>query len=949
MDVLGILRDYSVRFEKKSDGKLQVNCPFHDDNNPSGVFDSNTGFYHCFACKTSSSIYSYLSKKLNKPKKSLYFDINSKYAKTDNTPTQLKDIERFHNRIWEHETFLEALTHREVDKELILEYRLGVEHNRISIPVYDEAGRFILRRLYLPGAVEDKVIQVSSKRGEFKNKPVLFPIDQLQYDRILLVGGEIKAIAATKVLNPHGIGVITSTEGESSWNTNLNSYFEGKTVYVGLDVDETGVEGSFKRCQSLNSVTKWIGQIELPLDKEKYPKGDINDFLREGGDLLKLINEAEQWVFQTVKEIDDTEEAEHVTLEQAVGAGSTGKKIEFTAVVSSVDLRPYSIPSKIEVKCQRGQEFCSLCNIFNNCTENNQVWDIHPERLEVMEMVGEELRNHPRVLKKAIGIPSKCLECTFEPLEHFKVEDARISQELDISSRSAERTMQIAYCIGDINLEMNESYNMKGRMYPHPKNQQASLLISEYEQTEDALSTYEPTEIEKLEIFRPKEWTVESIAEKIDDIYADIEANVTFIYERRPLHLAIDLCYHSPLLLPFINRKINGWVEILIVGDSAQGKSKTAERLMEHYGLGERVICKGATTAGLLGGVSPQGNKRFFVVWGKIPTNDRRLVILEELKGCREEVIASLTDMRSSGRAVVTKIEARSAWARTRIAAISNCRSDNTIDSYTYGTDVIKELIGSQEDVRRFDMCLLVERNEVDADRVSELEKNPPDIEHKYTADLCRELVLWAWTVKDENIKFENLGTLFDVAKDLCADYVDDIPIVDRFSMKEKLAKLSAALAVRTCSNVGKGLYIRDCHIHFIAKYLRNIYNAPHFGYDKYSNTVKKSETIVNPALVIQRIKDRTKHPQDFVEHCLIAEEIDRTWIQDLLGWDDESARGLLSFLRRQRALKQVPGKRSGTYRKTSSYTNLLKQISENGVLKSANKPDYVKDDPEEF
>ena len=877
-----------------------------------------------------------------------FSEAHGKFAKTDNTPTQARDIERFHEKLWSHDTLLAELAHRCVDKELILEFRLGLEHNRISIPVTDEAGRYILRRLYSPGAEKDKIINLSAKRGEFKkSQSILFPIEQLQYDKILLVGGEIKAIAATKILNPHGIGVITSTEGESTWNNNLNSYFAGKTVYVCLDIDETGELGTAKRCQSLNGIVEWIGSIVLPLDKEKYPKGDINDFIREGGDLLKLISEAVEWEFNAVVEIDDDEEALQVTLEEAVGAGVAGKKLEFTAVVSSVDLRPYSIPKKLEVKCQRGQDICSLCNIYNNCQEHDQVVTIHPERLEVMEMVGEELRHQSRVLKKAIGIPDKCLECTFEPLEYYKIEDTRISQELDITSRSAERTMQIAYCIGESNLEMNESYTMSGRMYPHPKNQQASLLISEYKETEDALGTYKPVNIEKLDIFKPKEWCVEGIEEKLNDIYTDLSANVTYIYDRLPLHLAVDLSYHSPLHIPLSNRYINGWVEVLAIGDSAQGKSKTSERLMEHYGLGERVICKGATTAGLLGGVSPQGNKRFFVVWGKIPTNDRRLVILEELKGANENVIASLTDMRSSGRAVVTKIEARSAWARTRIIAISNTRSGDTIDSYNFGVDVIKELIGSQEDIRRFDMCLLVDRNEVDADKVSELEKSPPKVDHIYTSELSRELVLWAWTIPEDNIVFEHSATLFDVAKELCMDYVDDIPIVDRFSMKEKLAKLSAALALRTCSRDGTGLVIRDCHIHFIAKYLRQLYNSEAFGYDRYSKIRKEADTIVNPNLVIQKIKTKIKHPEDFVAHCLTTEEINLVWTQELLGIDQETARSLISFLRRQRAIKPISG-RNGIYKKTTSYTALLKGLTENGQLKSS-RPDFIPKTEEDF
>ena len=71
-------------------------------------------------------------------------------------------------------------------------------------------------------------------------------------------------------------------------------------------------------------------------------------------------------------------------------------------------------------------------------------------------------------------------------------------------------------------------------------------------------------------------------------------------------------------------------------------------RLMDHYKLGARHECKNATSAGLLGGLQQLGS-RWFVSWGIIPMHDKRLVVLEEIKGTPIEVLAKLTDMRSSG------------------------------------------------------------------------------------------------------------------------------------------------------------------------------------------------------------------------------------------------------------------------------------------------------------
>src|SRR5690606_31887630 len=139
-------------------------------------------------------------------------------------------------------------------------------------------------------------------------------------------------------------------------------------------------------------------------------------------------------------------------------------------------------------------------------------------------------------------------------------------------------------------------------------------------------------ELHRLQLFRPVEWSVESIRERLADIYADFEANVTRIYMRPEIHLFVDLAYHSALLLNVDGDREKGWGEVLIMGDSSQGKSRVIMNMMQHYRLGKSVVAKNASTAGLIGGLQQLGNE-WFVSWGAIPTHDKRLVFIEELKG----------------------------------------------------------------------------------------------------------------------------------------------------------------------------------------------------------------------------------------------------------------------------------------------------------------------------
>ena len=99
---------------------------------------------------------------------------------------------------------------------------------------------------------------------------------------------------------------------------------------------------------------------------------------------------------------------------------------------------------------------------------------------------------------------------------------------------------------------------------------------------------------------------------------------------------------------------------------------------------------------------------------------------------------------------------------------------------------------------------------------------------------LCNELILWAWTIKD--VKFENESLILAKSLELTRKYSEDIPLVDKGSMRLKLAKLSASLAARLYST-GEDtsiLEVLDCHVDYVYNYLDALYSKPAFAYDAY-------------------------------------------------------------------------------------------------------------------
>ena len=940
INVLAELERCGVAYDWAGEEHVRIRCPFHEatgEHSPSCYVNVEKRMFDCKAagCRKDGDFITLLARAMSTTREVIIVDLSKRYLLESDKIVDPELIERYHEALWGAGVLLRELRKRGVTDAIIRHRRYGEHKGRITIPVRNEAGHFVNIRKYLPGAPGPEKMKNLPGRGEVR----LYPIEQLKYPRILVCGGELKADVAAEQLNPHGIGAICATAGEGNWDSKFTDRLIGKEwLGVCFDIDEAGQVAAQGVLAQLSRTRVPPHNIVLPLDIDKYPHGDINDFIgQEHGDLMPLLTAAEPWK-PTRKEKLPLTEPSDTALAAAVDAANVGKRMAIKVSVAAVDSVPYTVPARVEVKCDRQQRGCASCPVFVEADLVPQL-SIEPEADALVEMVSAPRGVQHEAIMRALDIPMDCKTCSFNPVSYYSIEDVRISPQFDVASRVYARTMQPALCIGS-GVELNESYVMTGRLWPHPQTQQSTLLISGYETSQDALSTYRCTNLDRLQLFQPSEWTVDAIDNKLHDLYADLEANVTRIYQRRDLHLIADLAYHSPLLLKFDGRPIKGWAEVLIVGDSSQGKSETVAGLMRHYGLGELVECKNATVAGLLGGLQQIG-KRWFVSWGVIPTHDKRLVVLEELKGASQEVIAKLTDMRSRGIAEIPKIERRKTHARTRIIAISNPRGDRPMSAHNFGVEAIRELIGNLEDVRRFDMALVVTTSQLDASALNVLTRHRPVVQHMHHADLCRSLVLWSWTRTEHQVRFEPEATdlALEEATELSEQFTDAIPLVDRGSMRHKLARLSAALACRTfsCSPDMEEAVVRPCHVAYIAGTLRRVYADPTFGYSDYTEAIKLSTTMVDADVVMAQLR-ALPFPKDFARSMLNTAAVQLTDIQDWCGWNRGEAMGLLSLLVRKRALTRE----RDSYRKTADFIQLLRHALESGQALQ-DRPDFMK------
>lgn len=920
INVLSELERYALDYRFSGEDEVLCCCPFHGDTNPSCSVNVQSGAFKCHAagCGKGGDLLSLLSRVIGKSRALIFADLSQRYEFDAPSLIDASLVEKYHSQIWQAPPLIKELEIRGVTVDTIRKYRLGEHRGRITIPVPNQHGYYVNIRKYAPGAPGDE--KMRNVRGH--GRPRLYPHDQLRYPKLLLAGGEVKALACIPELNANGIGAISPTCGEGNWDPSFNDLLRGKEkVWVAYDIDKEGRDAANLVCGALYGDVRWVSDLIVPLDIDEFPHGDISDYVgQKRGSVLKLLNEAREWV-PTLREEEELEPVS-CKLQKAYSAEMSEKRVKMQAVVSAIADATYLLPSKAKVTCGKDYELCAACPVFLLKLESIRV---KPESPAVLEMAGAPKSVLRKALILAGRIPSGCPSVEFEVEEYMAAEEVRLSSRLEVTDRSADKSMLPALCVKQ-GLDSNECYEFVGRMLPHPRDQSATLLCSSYDAVGDALSSYQPNNTECLRFFQPADWSLADLRSRLLDVYADFEANVTGIYQRRRLHLLMDLTWHSPLFFTFDGRLIKGYMETLVVGDSSQGKSDTASGLMRHYQLGEKVECKNATVAGLLGGLA-QLNGRWFVSWGIIPTHDKRLVVLEELKGANKEVISKLTDMRSSGVAEIPKIEKRKAKARTRIVANSNPRGDRPMSSYNFGIDAMLELVGAPEDLRRFDVGIIVNSNEVSAAEIGKLRKDRPNVKHTHTRELCRELVLWAWTRDASQVSFERGAEALVVgyASQMCEQFAEDVPLVDRGSMRYKLARVAAATAARTFSSPdGSNLLVRECHATFAYELLKQTYESPAVGYGEYSKAVKASRSMSDPDTIEKAVRT-LPHAREFVEHILNANKFDQQDVQDWCGIDRADAAIVTSLLVRKKAALRL----GRSYIKTPPFIEMLKRLSE--------------------
>lgn len=819
-------------------------CPLHEDSKRSASMNLSDGVWFCAGCGNGGRIAQLIKQHNNwvdppaLTEAKAYQSKSNGNGKVEKIPSEAT-IHGWVSALQAHPEPLHYLgSERLINDQTVDRFDIGWDSSRgcFTIPIRNLDGETIGLRRYnpAPSGSRRKIWGLSGH-----NSPVLYPVEILHSSpqEIIICEGEWDAL----ITNQFGFAAITRTGAADVWNAAWGELFEGKRVYLCHDCDTKGLAGNRKVGRLLNDIADSVRIVKLPYPiVEKHGK-DLTDYWLDGNtpaDFRKLLDAAAPFGSDLADPLEVP--ANDVSVLDTFDPKFARRPLRVTVTIKGKREPGYSIPSEVRFSCTRDAgNKCSICPLYAKPTGEWKT-KIKPNDPVVLELIDASSKQVNDILRQSKGI-QKCDRLEIEPTDLQAVEELYARPSVDHAAGHDPgdyKTIKIT-SVGRHDTPTNNTVQVIGSLHPSPKNQRNEFLAWEVNSVETSIDNYapDPEVLDALRIFQPRRR--QRPLQKLGEIARELEAHVTKIYGRPEMHAAMDLVFHSALAFHFDGQYIHrGWLELLIIGDTRTGKSEAARCLIDHYRFGEMVSCESASIAGILGGLQQYGSSgEWSINWGVIPINDRRLVVLDEAGGLSPEEIASLSSVRSSGEAQLTKIQSERTHARTRSIWLANDRDGRRMSEYAYGVQAIATLIGNPEDIARFDLAMSVATGEVP---MEEINRSHHAGRLKYTSSLCNALVRWVASRKPDQIEFTESATkaVYRYANELGGRYVEDPPLIQAANVRTKIARVAVALAARTFStdSTRQLIIIEREHVEDAVKFIDRIYGMPGFGYAERSN-----------------------------------------------------------------------------------------------------------------
>lgn len=887
-------------------------CPIHQDSKRSAGINFESGLWSCRAGCGSGTI-SDLLKMLDEGNvdddysgntgltggfdDAEVIDLAQRRAKKNGTkpPPSEEDLARWATALKENkDKFAEHFERRGITLDTLVKYGIGwaEELDAWIIPVRNAEGTLINVRLWNHNRPKTKIWSWGS--ADFDTNAIYPEAILKENNNVVICEGEWDALIAID----RGFPAVSGTTGALQWQPKWNRKFKDKDVVLVYDRDDSGVRGAAKAAQNLEGIARSVAIAELPLPWSQRHGQDTTDFFHVAGhsadDFAGVLRDAQ--VYAAPKDGSPAK----VSVRESYNPDLVGKPMSMTVSVVGKGLQTHIVPKAITFSCDMSAgPACHGCPMVDNEGMANE--EVDPASPVVLSLREVNTQRRDETLRDHFGI-HKCKKLVVDVRESQTTEALVVRTSIEEAEDDDHRSRTIIN-VGEYRTDTNVTVKLTGTAYPSPVNQESVFQAWRLDPVESSLDTYEISQesIQLMKRFRPRRG--QSPLKKCGEIARNITEHVTHIYDRLALHIGMDLVYHSALTFPFGGQVLErGWLELLIVGDARTGKSEVANKLTKHYRFGRIVSCESASIPGLLGAVKPMpgASKSWTLEWGAIPLNDRRLVILDEVGGLTTEQIGQLSSLRSSGLAEIVKAEREITHARTRLVWMGNPRNNiHGMASFMYGVHAVTPLIGSQEDVARFDFAMSLATDDVPSSAINR-RRRPGAGTNPYSSEACHALLQWTWSRTKDDVLWDDDAEdeVYKYAEKMGKTYVPDPPLVQMQNVRVKIARMAVAFAARTFSTdpTYQKIKVTKAHVKSAVDFLNHIYGDSKFGYLEISKRAKKYH-------------DSAHHHKDEVEEYLRTRQglapflirsggtFRRQQLEEQLNYGKEEANVVITYL----------------------------------------------------
>lgn len=731
--------------------------------------------------------------------------------------------------------------------------RLGISDKVIEeLNIRSEDGHSISFPLTLLGILMDVRNYRPGEFPKLKGRPnaisgLILPYDQwigTPPDRwtLLCAGEKDMAVART-----NGFNSITLSGGENKTPEILAS-FTGRKVAIVYDNDEAGLNGAKRTAAAIKPYAREV-RIVTGFHQVCVNKGeDITDFfMKYGGTREQLIAYIQQTEPFTEEAYNEELEKTIPTLSliEAARPQNINKTVRSNLQVIAMHDSSFVVPTA--VMCEKWQtygkpnEYMTKGEKLSWYLSDNTLKDIL--HLIDNKFTENEINNHIQRLAK---VPDKEPGIIIRRLSKEVVYKCTVTELLESSNDATSLLEYTAYVIGK-KLESGKKYKATYRLVPHPYDgQKLMMIIQQVSEAADSVTNFKITP-QTIEALKTIQDIPGSVKDKIEYLTNKVRGLTKFNTDATLIQ-AIDLAYNTVLEFNFRNFKnVRGYLDTIIVTESRVGKSSTAEALQKAYGLGVFTSLAGAsaTVAGIIGG-SNKVNGSFQTRAGLIPQNHRGLIVFEELAKCNSQILKELTDLKSSGRARITRVNGSvDLPALVRMISLTNTKAHfsgppRPITSYPNGIEILTDLIGTAEDIARFDVMLVQSFRGTEMDPFWEQPEALPE-------DILRTRIRWIWSRKPEQVLISrDVETyIIHACNELNKTYDSHIKIFGTEAWK-KISRMAIAMAGYTVSTDEsyENIIVTEAHVDAAVDFYKRIYDNDTFHLREYVEAERRYEQI---------------------------------------------------------------------------------------------------------